>query len=408
MECGDSAPPLRRNPRHERTCTRTIPTNPPLLLSLHTPTRPLLSETPVYGKLTPAKSFPPKSNWHDKGSANTYMRITSKAPTRVDLAGGTLDIWPLYLFHPGAVTVNAAITRYASCVIDQHPEGDDRIKLISQDTRLEESFDSFAALVKGKRYRLPLLAEIAKFFQPEGGFTLTTNSEAPAGAGIGGSSAMAVAICAALDRFTAAGKSKADWIHISRDAEAIVIRVPTGTQDHYPPAFGGAAAIELPPGGERRTELRVDLSELEKRLVLCYTGKPRKSAINNWDVFQKHINGNKKVHHNLARISEVAQALRGALEKSQWTEAGRLMREEWTFRKKNLPTISTKTIDKIVDGSRRKGALAAKVCGAGGGGCVVLLIEADAREKVEAAIAEAGGQVLPMKIDRSGVQVNVS
>jgi D-glycero-alpha-D-manno-heptose-7-phosphate kinase len=336
------------------------------------------------------------------------MRISSKAPTRVDLAGGTLDIWPLYLFHPGAVTVNAAITRYASCVIDQHPEGDDHIKLVSRDTQREESFESFSALAKAKRYRLPLLAEIVNFFHPEGGFTLTTDSEAPAGAGIGGSSAMAVAICAALDRLTAAGKSKADWIHISRDAEAIVICVPTGTQDHYPPAFGGAAAIELPPGGERRTELRVDLSELERRLVLCYTGKPRKSAINNWDVFQKHINGNPKVFHNLARISEVAQALRGALEKSNWHEAGRLMREEWSFRKKNLPTISTKTIDRIVESSRRKGALAGKVCGAGGGGCVVLLIEPDARDRVEAAVSEAGGQLLPMRIDRSGVQVNVS
>jgi D-glycero-alpha-D-manno-heptose-7-phosphate kinase len=336
------------------------------------------------------------------------MRIESKAPTRVDLAGGTLDIWPLYLFHPGAVTVNAAITRYASCAIDQHPQGDNRIQLISRDTEREECFDSFGALVKGKRYRLPLLAEIVKFFQPLGGFTLITDSEAPAGAGIGGSSAMAVAICAALDRFTGAGKSRADWIHISRDAEAIVIRVPTGTQDHYPPAFGGAAAIELPPGGEHRTELRVDLSELERRLVLCYTGKPRKSAINNWDVFQKHINGNAKVHHNLSRISAVAQLLRGALESSDWSEAGRLMREEWSFRKKNLPTISTKTIDRIVEGTRRKGALAGKVCGAGGGGCVVLLIDPDARERVEAAVVEAGGEVLPMKIDRPGVQVKVS
>jgi len=83
---------------------------------------------------------------------------------------------------------------------------------------------------------------------------------------------MAVAICAALDRFTGAGKSKVDWIHISRDAEAIVINVPTGTQDHYPPAFGGAAAIELPPGGEHRVELRVNLDELERRVMVCYTG----------------------------------------------------------------------------------------------------------------------------------------
>lgn len=336
------------------------------------------------------------------------MRIESKAPTRVDLAGGTLDIWPLYLFHPGAVTINAAITRYASCVIETHSTGDSRVRLVSRDTKREESFASFAALVKAKRYKLPLLAEITKFFRPEGGFTLTTDSEAPAGAGIGGSSAMAVAICGALDRFTSAGKSKVDWIHISRDAEGIVIRVPTGTQDHYPPAFGGAAAIELPPGGERRVELRVDLTELEERLVLCYTGKPRQSGINNWEVFKAHIDGKQKVLRNLERISEVAQEMRFALERADWKQTGKLMREEWDFRKRNLPTISTRTIDRIIDGARRNGAFSGKVCGAGGGGCVVLLIEPDARQRVEEAVAKAGGQLLQMRIDRSGVQVNVT
>src|SRR5262249_55282375 len=140
------------------------------------------------------------------------MIIESKAPTRVDLAGGTLDIWPLYLFHPGALTINAAISRYASCLLETN--GGRSIKLVSLDTKRQEVFPSFRALVDAKHYRLPLLAEIVKFFQPEGGFHLTTDSEAPAGAGIGGSSAMAVAICAALDRFTGAGKSKVDWIHI--------------------------------------------------------------------------------------------------------------------------------------------------------------------------------------------------
>jgi len=114
------------------------------------------------------------------------MRIESKAPTRVDLAGGTLDIWPLYLFHPGAVTVNAAISRYASCVVETHAAGDERIKLVSLDTNRSENFSSLEHLFQAKRYRLPLLAEIVKFFHPQGGFSLTTNSEAPAGAGIGG------------------------------------------------------------------------------------------------------------------------------------------------------------------------------------------------------------------------------
>jgi D-glycero-alpha-D-manno-heptose-7-phosphate kinase len=333
------------------------------------------------------------------------MIIESRAPTRVDLAGATLDIWPLYLFHPGAVTINAAISRYASCIIETNPSGNEQIKLVSRDTKREESFSSLATLAKVGRYRLPLLAEIVKFFQPHGGFTLTTDSEAPAGGGIGGSSAMAVAICAALDRFTGAGKSKEDWIHISRDAEAVVICVPTGTQDHYPPAFGGAAAIELPAGGEHRVELRLNLDELERRIVVCYTGKPRQHGINNWEVFKAHINGKRAVQNSMEKISKVAQLLRFALEATDWDEAGRLMREEWFFRKRNLPTISTKLVDRVIDDSRRKGALAGKVCGAGGGGCVVLMIEPDARQKVENAIRAAGAEVLPVKIDRQGVQV---
>jgi D-glycero-alpha-D-manno-heptose-7-phosphate kinase len=333
------------------------------------------------------------------------MRIESKAPTRVDLAGATLDIWPLYLFHPGAVTVNVAISRYAYCTLETHASNDPSIKLVSLDTNRAETFASFAKMVRAKRYRLPLLAEIAKFFRPEGGFTLTTNSEAPAGAGIGGSSAMAVAICAALDRFTGTGRNKVDWIHISRDAEAVVIEIPTGMQDHYPPAFGGAAAIELLPGGERRIELNVNLDELEKRLVVCYTGKPRQSAINNWAVFKAHIDKRGSVRNNLERISQIAQQMRTTLEAGDFKETGRLMNVEWQFRKKSLPTITTRTIDRIIDNSKKKGALAGKVCGAGGGGCVVLLIEPDARDKVEKAIVDAGGELLPMHIDRQGVTV---
>jgi D-glycero-alpha-D-manno-heptose-7-phosphate kinase len=333
------------------------------------------------------------------------VRIESKAPTRIDLAGGTLDIWPLYLFHEGSLTVNCAITRYASCVIETAPESSRRIVLSSRDTRRKESFASFEALSRARRYKLPLLAHLVRVFRPTGGFTLTTDSEAPAGAGIGGSSAMAVAICAALDRLTGAGLRREDWIHISRDVEAIVIRVPTGTQDHYPPAFGGAAAIVLAPGGERREALGCDLDELERRLVLCYTGKPRQHGINNWEVFKRHIDGDRRVSQNLEKISIVAQAVRSALERSEWNEVGRLILEEWEFRRRNLRTISTPLIDKVIFSARRQGALAGKVCGAGGGGCVTLVIDPDARARVEAAVVATGAKVLPLRIDRGGVLV---
>src|SRR5260370_15946001 len=165
------------------------------------------------------------------------MTMELKCPTGMYLTRCTHSVWHHSLSHAAAVTVKATMSLYASCPTKPLPAGDNRIKLISRDIKREESFASFSALVQAKRYRLPLLAEITKFFHPPGGFTLTTDSEAPAGAGIGGSSAMAVAICAALDRFTGAGKSKVDWIHISPDAEAIRINVPTRTHDHYPPAL---------------------------------------------------------------------------------------------------------------------------------------------------------------------------
>ena len=335
------------------------------------------------------------------------MRIEARAPTRIDLAGGTLDIWPLYLFHPGALTVNCAITRYASCVIEtQSPRGQG-IRLVSRDTMRQETFPSLAALERARRYRLPLLAHLVRFFRPRTGLTLTTDSQAPAGAGIGGSSAMAVAICAALDRLTGAPLRLEDWIHISRDAEAIVIRVPTGTQDQYPPAFGGVSAIHLEPGGERREEVGCDLDELERRLVLCYTGKPRQSGINNWEVFARHIRGDKRIWRNLGRITGVARRLFRALNQNDWEETGKLIREEWEFRRRNLPTISTRVIDRIISAARRQGALAGKVCGAGGGGCVALLIDPAARAHVEAAVSAAGGELLPHRIDREGVRIRV-
>lgn len=234
---------------------------------------------------------------------------------------------------------------------------------------------------------------------------MTTDSEAPAGAGIGGSSALAVAICAALDRLTQAGLRREEWIHISRDVEAIVIGVPTGTQDHYPPAFGGASAIVLAAGGERRESLHCDLDELERRVVLCYTGKPRQHGINNWEVFQKHIGGDKRVAQNLEKIAAIARGVRDALDRNEWDEAGRLVREEWEFRRRNLRTISTPLIDRVIVAARRNGAVGGKVCGAGGGGCVALMIDPDARERVEAAIVAAKARLIPFRIDRGGVTV---
>lgn len=334
------------------------------------------------------------------------MRITAKAPCRVDLAGGTLDIWPLYLFHANSVTVNFAVDRYTSCVLETRR--DTRIVLRSRDLKCEEIFESIEHLREAKRYKLPLPAWLVRHFAPDTGFELSTDSEAPAGAGISGSSALIIAVAAALNRLTKSGHNIEKLREIAQNVEAQIIRVPTGAQDYYPAMYGGVAALEFGPAGIRRSLLPVAPEELNARFVLAYTGVPRNSGINNWEVMKAHINGDKAVHRNFDRIAEIANGMRAALEASDWDGAGRLLREEWSHRRKNAPGISTPLIDRLVDVTRKAGARGAKACGAGGGGCVLFLVERGAKESVAAAIEKEGARVLPASVAVSGVKVAVS
>lgn len=336
------------------------------------------------------------------------MRIIAEAPCRVDLAGGTLDIWPLYLFHPGAVTINFAINRFTRCTIDRLGSdalGTPEIRLRSGDLQAEETYPSLAALDQAARPRLPLAAYLLRFFRPRTGLAIHTDSESPAGAGIAGSSALTIATASALSRFTGSRYSREKIREIAQNVEAQIIRVPTGVQDYYPALYGGMSAVELRADGIRRVAIPVDLEDFNARIVLCYTGAPRNSGINNWEVTKAYINGNRKVQRNFAHIATVATGMRAAVEKADWKEAGRLLREDWSHRRANLPGISTPMIDRLIAVARRAGSLGAKVCGAGGGGCVFFLVERGAQQKVERAIAEAGAEVMAVRVAPRGVRI---
>jgi D-glycero-alpha-D-manno-heptose-7-phosphate kinase len=334
------------------------------------------------------------------------MKITAKAPCRVDLAGGTIDIWPLYLYHENAVTVNFAVNRYASCELETRPGAG--IRLRSIDLRQEEEFESVAALRAAKKYRLPLAAYVVRYFRPDTGLDIVTNSEAPAGAGISGSSTLIIALSSALARLTGRKLALEKIRELSQNIEAQIIRVPTGCQDYYPAMYGGVSAIELTEAGIERKAIPIDLQELNRRIVLAYTGVPRNSGINNWEVTKLHIDGDRRVLKNFDRIAEIAHAMRQALERSDWDDAGKLLREEWSFRRKNAPGITTPLIDQLVETTRKAGAAGAKVCGAGGGGCVIFLVQPEAKERVAEIVRREGAEVLDVAVAPRGVQVKAS
>ncbi len=328
--------------------------------------------------------------------------ITAQAPCRADLAGGTMDLWPLYLFHPGALTLNFALNILTTCRVT--PLKGKRIYLRSLDTRKEETFTDFDELRSAHRFRLPLAARLLQFFAPKEGLLIETNSESPAGAGISGSSALMIAATAALARFSGHNLSLEQMRVIAQNVEAQIIRVPTGCQDYYPALYGGVSAIRLDADGIHREVVEILPEEIESRFVLAYTGAPRQSGINNWEVFKAHIDGDKRVFRNFQRIADIARHMHQALARGEWDEVARLLREEWKLRRTNAPGITTPLIDKLISTAGKHGGLAAKACGAGGGGCVIFLVEKGSSSRVATAIGDNGGRVLPLQMAKNGLR----
>ena len=326
------------------------------------------------------------------------MRIASSAPTRIDLAGGTIDIWPLYLFHDGAVTLNAAISLRARAEIESR--GDGRIELRSIDgNRVVAAANSAALDGAGD---LSLLALLAKHYRIENA-TITTRGESPAGAGIAGSSALCIALCGAMARWSNASTDPDDMLQIAMNVECQTIRVPTGVQDYRPALYGGVAAVELTANGIRRVGLDIDPSELEQRVVLAYTGAPRNSGTNNWEITKRHIDGDRHVFDCFERIRDTAVAMRSALDRGNWDEVGRQIAIEWENRKRLAPGVTTPTIDALIDRARSAGATAAKVCGAGGGGCLFCYGPPTARAAIADALAGGGARLLDYRIESEGL-----
>jgi len=328
------------------------------------------------------------------------VRIVSSAPARIDLAGGTIDIWPLYLFHDGATTLNAAISVRAHAALE--PRTDGAVELRSIDTNRTVSASSWSTLDGGGE--LSLLAMLARHYRLANA-TLTTRGESPAGAGIAGSSALTIAVCGALAKWSGETSDPDHMLQVAMNVECQTIRVPTGVQDYRPALYGGVAAVELRVDGIKRVPLRVDLRELERRIVLAYTGAPRNSGTNNWEITKRHIDGDRHVFDCFERIRDTAVAMRVALEDGDWDGVGRHIATEWENRKRLAPGVSTPTLDALIARAGAAGATAAKVCGAGGGGCLFCYGPPERRRSIEQALAAGGARLLDFSIESEGLRV---
>ena len=338
------------------------------------------------------------------------MKVSATAPTRIDLAGGTLDVYPLYLFEGGGLTVNAAINIYGHVTVETQPD-DTQVRIHSEDTGAEETFASMAEISMGGK--LDLAKKALRFYcqHSRGGLKVTMRSEAPHGSGLGSSSALLMALSSALNRIQNLGLTKDRMIDLGANIEAQVIGIPTGKQDYFPPLFGGICSIWFDVDGHRLERLDDGnnlIDRLNERLILSFTNINRFSGATNWAMLKRYIEheGDTVVH--MRRIKQVAIACRESLAAGDLDEFARLLGREWENRKVLAEDVTTPEIDAMIAAAAANGARASKLCGAGGGGCMITYAEPEDVPAVRQALAHAGATLMPFHIVPEGIRLEIS
>ncbi len=322
--------------------------------------------------------------------------ILVQSPTRVDLAGGTLDLWPLYLFTHGATTVNVAIDVFTRAEIIPHT--DKKITLDTKDLNIRKEYADLREALADTDPKMILLQTQLRYWQPSQGFTLTTSSDSPVGGGLGGSSSLTISLLKAFAKFTGKNFSSIhQMVHSAHNVEAEILNTPTGTQDYYPAASGGINILKYDYNGITQEVLPVDKEEFAKKFMLVYTGKAHHSGLNNFEVMKDAVCKDPTTMKALLDLKEIALETEKVCRKKDWKSLGALFRQEFEARVRLAPEFSSPEIEKLNEVSLQSGAEAVKICGAGGGGCVLVWCPPNQREGVASACQKAGFQVMGAK-----------
>lgn len=314
--------------------------------------------------------------------------VQASAPVRADLAGGTLDIWPLGCLVEKGATVAVALTLRTEAWVGA-PTTPGRLTTRSLD--LGRTRRSDVCTGRASRGPLELLERIARRLAPSVALDLTSRSPVRAGSGLGTSSALGIAAAAALARAAGLRLARARLVALVRDVEAQILGIPTGTQDHEAALRGGLVVMRHASGGGEIVRAgAATLRALDERLIVVDSGVARSSGPSNWDMFRRAIERDDEALRALRAVARAGRGAAESLENGAWKMLGSAMRADLEARRAWSSHVVTPELERLFDAARRGGALGWKVCGAGGGGYAIVLAEPDRRARVEASIEEAG------------------
>lgn len=320
--------------------------------------------------------------------------IETSGSVRVDLLGGTLDIPPLHLILPNVVTLNMATSLKAVVRIKEIEQNKIVINSLDYDSIVEYMpEDMIDENFQGEFFGpLKFVTFLIHHFNLKGGYEFELSSGSPPGAGLGGSSTMTGTLFKALCELTGKSFDKEHAIKVARGYESIILnKGPAGYQDYYPAMYGGILALLPNVEGVQVEQLyNEDIKEtIEDHTTLIYSGELRNSGINNWEVYKGFFDGKKHITEGLLEIASLASKAYLSIKNQQYQELLTLIGQEGATRKKLFPGIVSPSMDSLYNELKEElPDIQMKVCGAGGGGCFLLIHGKSDKGTVQNAVSK--------------------
>lgn len=334
------------------------------------------------------------------------MQVTNQGSVRVDLVGGTLDIEPINLIIKNVVTLNVATGLKASVTLSKIAFNG--IEIHSKDYNKSYKYEAAdltedRVVYKNEYAEMSFVLQILRLFNINSGLKLELASGAPAGSGLGGSSAMGVTLYRALCNFTGHNYDRHTAVVRVKAVESRILNQGmAGYQDYFPALTGGVLAVRGVEGEIKVEQLYSDelKNVLEAHLTLISSGQSRASGINNWEVYKAFFDKKPEVVQGLTRIAEISHATYLAIKDRQWDEMLQNIALEGLEREKLFPGITTEKIRLFTAELKKEGnVLGLKMCGAGGGGCFILVHKGLDPNLIETKVRAHGMEILPFKVE---------
>lgn len=323
--------------------------------------------------------------------------IITKTPFRISFFGGGTD-YPAWYQEHGGVVLATTIDKYCYISCRYLPP------FFSHKHRIV--YSNIEIVKEISEIKHPAVRAVFEWAGIQKGMEIHHDGDLPARSGLGSSSAFTVGLLHAISALRGRYLSKEKLANTAIFIEQKMIKESVGSQDQISAAFGGLNRIQFHRNGTFDVSpivLTADkLDQLQNHMMLFFTGFSRIAS----DVAKSKIENFKKREVELNCMKDMVDEAINILNADDFIDQfGRLLDENWKFKRSLSDRVSNPEIDKIYEEAKRAGAFGGKILGAGGGGFLLLFVKPELQAKVRERLQHL--VYVPFQFDNSGSRVIV-